>query len=166
MAKSALIESVKRLDLDATVTLLNARPSLVATRDPQGRNLLHVACCVSPAKLGVPGTAQTRFVKVLLDCGLDADIDAPIGRDACTGLFFAVARARNLPLVRLLLRRGARPELAPGGGLFAAGWWQDLAIMDSLIRAGASIDIVVGVTVNHQQWDARKRHSGLQSVKK
>jgi ankyrin repeat protein len=69
-----------------------------------------------------------------------------MGRDHCTPLFFAVARARNLALVKLLLARGAKVNAAPGGGLFAAGWWQDLKILDVLLDAGASIDVVVGVT--------------------
>lgn len=80
----------------------------------------------------------------LLDEGFE--IDLPMGRDKCTPLFFAVARARNLRLVALLLERGAKVNSAPGGGLFAAGWWQDLKILDVLLNAGAHIDIVVGVT--------------------
>jgi ankyrin repeat protein len=61
-------------------------------------------------------------------------------------LFFAVARARNTALVRFLVDHGAKPTSAPGGGLFAAGWWEDLPNLKLLIRAGAPVDVVVGVT--------------------
>jgi ankyrin repeat protein len=74
------------------------------------------------------------------------DIDLPVGRDACTPLFFAVARARNTALIRFLIEQGAKPTAAPGGGLFAAGWWEDLVNLKLLMRAGAPVDVVVGVT--------------------
>jgi ankyrin repeat protein len=119
-------------------------PSLRTVTDRQGRNLLHLACSVPPAKRGASETAQSRLVAFLLDDGFE--IGVPIGRDKCTPLFFAVARARNLRLVKLLLARGAIAKGAPGGGLFAAGWWQDLKILDVLLAAGAEIDVVAGVT--------------------
>jgi ankyrin repeat protein len=144
MSKTAIIEAVQSLDLETTKKILAAKPSLLPVTDRQGRNLLHVACSASPAKLGTTEAVQTRMVRFLLDRGFE--IDLPVGRDACTPLFFAVARARNPALIRLLLEKGARTERAPGGGLYAAGWWEDLANLDQLIKAGAHIDIVVGVT--------------------
>lgn len=143
MSKARIIESVQRLDLDTTKRLLDAKPSLLAATDRQGRNLLHLACCASCARLNVSEVVSARLVNFLLDRGLD--IESPVGRDACTALFFAV-RERNPTLVRLLIKRGAKPTAAPGGGLFAAGWWEDIENLDLLIRAGARVDIVVGVT--------------------
>jgi hypothetical protein len=93
-------------------------------------------------------------VNFLLDQG--CDIDAPVGRDKCTALFFAVARARNPVLVKRLLDRGAKVESAPGGGLFAAGWWDDTRNLDLLIRAGAPIDVEVGVTPFLASWCWKK----------
>ena len=61
-------------------------------------------------------------------------------------LVLRVARARKPRLVALLIKRGANVASAPGGGLFAAGWWEDLKILALLIRAGAAVDIVVGDT--------------------
>jgi ankyrin repeat protein len=90
------------------------------------------------------------MVNFLLDRGLD--IEAPIGRDKVTVLFAAVATGRNSTLVKLLLTRGANVRSAPGGGLFAAGWWDDVGNLDLLIRAGAEIDIVVGVTPFLAAW--------------
>jgi hypothetical protein len=144
MSKTRLIESVANLDLESTKKLLEAKPELLTVTDRQGRNLLHLACSASCAKLKVPEAASARMVNFLLDRGLD--IDLPVGRDACTALFFAVARARNPTLVKLLIQRGAKVNSAPGGGLFAAGWWEDTENLGILIRAGATVDIVVGVT--------------------
>ena len=144
MSKTAIIASIQSLDLGATKSILEARPSLLTVTDRRGFNLLHLACSASPSKLRVPAGAQTRLITFLLDRGFD--IDAPVGRDACTPLFFAVARARNPALVKLLLARGAKATAAPGGGLFAAGWWEDITNLKLLIDAGARIDIVVGVT--------------------
>jgi ankyrin repeat protein len=144
VSKTAIIAAVDRLDLTATRHLLRATPSLCSVTDRQGRNLLHLACSVPPVKRGTSGTAQCRMAGFLLDEGFE--IDLPMGRDKCTPLFFAVARARNLNLVKLLLERGAAVSAAPGGGLYAAGWWQDLKILDALLKAGAQIDVVVGVT--------------------
>ena len=144
MSKTRIIEAVKQLDLESTKKLVQAKPSLLTVTDRQGRNLLHLACSASCEKLKVPEALSARMVNFLLDQGLD--IESPVGRDKCTVLFFAVARARNLTLVKLLLKRGAKVNEAPGGGLFAAGWWEDLDILDVLIRAGAKIDIIVGDT--------------------
>ncbi len=115
MSKTRLIEAVKNLDLESTKNLLNTNPSLLATTDRQGLNLLHLACSVSCEKLKVPESTSARMVNFLLDRGLA--IDEPVGRDACTALFFAVARGRNPTLVKLLLKRGAKVTAAPGCGL-------------------------------------------------
>jgi ankyrin repeat protein len=102
---------------------------------------LHLTCSVSCEKLKLPQAASTRMVSFLLDRGLD--IDLAVGPDKCTALFFAVARARNPALVKLLFKCGTNVAAAPGGGLFAAGWWEDIQNLDLLIRAGAQIDVVV-----------------------
>jgi ankyrin repeat protein len=90
------------------------------------------------------------MANVLLDRGLQ--IDQPVGKDRCTALFCAVARARNTALIKLLIKRGAKPANAPGGGLFAAGWWDAPGHLKLLIRAGAPIDIVVGITPFLASW--------------
>lgn len=156
MSKAAIIAAARELDLEATKRLLMEKPDLitVADRKRENQNLLHLACAVLPEKLGKSQAAQTRYVRFLLDQGVD--IDTPVGRDACTPLFFAVARARNRLLVKELIARGASVSAAPGGGLFAAAWWNDVATLKLLIRAGAKIDVVVGVTPFLASWCWRK----------
>ena len=154
MSKARIIECVQNLHLESTKELLDARPSLLNVTDRQDRNLLHLACSVSCAKLKVSESASARMVNFLLDRGMD--IESPVGRDACTVLFFAVARGRNPTLVKLLIKRGAKATSAPGGGLYAAGWWEDIEILDLLIRAGARIDTVAGVTPFLACWCWRR----------
>jgi ankyrin repeat protein len=143
-SKTGLIDAVKGLDVDRVIQILDADPSLLQVIDDRGHNLLHLACAVKPAATRRSRETQVRLAGVLLDRGFD--IDEPYGRDKCTALFEAVARARNLELVKLLLGRGADIHAAPGGGLFAAGWWEDLDMLAVLIDAGADIENVHGVT--------------------
>ena len=89
MSKTRIIDAVKNLDLESTKKLLGTKPSLLTVTDRQGRNLLHLACSASCKKLKVPEAVSARMVNFLLDQGLD--IESPVGRDACTVLFFAVA---------------------------------------------------------------------------
>jgi ankyrin repeat protein len=145
-----MFEAVRNLDLEGTKALLEAKPALLTATERQGRTLLHLACAARCASLGVPEAESARMVNFLLDRGMD--IDVPIGRDNVTPLFAAVARGRNPTLVRLLLKRGAEVRSAPGGGLFAAAWWNDVENLELLIRAGAQIDIVVGVTPFLAAW--------------
>ncbi len=154
MSKTRILKAVQSLDLATTRKLLAADPALLSVIDRQGRNLLHLACSASGTKLDLPETAAPRLAGYLLERGID--LEAAVGRDACTALFFAVARARNPKLVQLLLERGADPKLAPGGGLFAAGWWQDIEILKLLLRGGAAIDLVVGVTPFLACWCWRR----------
>lgn len=148
-SKTGLIAAVKGLDVEAATAMLDAAPALLKTIDPRGRTLLHLAS-MPRASTAKAKAAQVRMAGLLLDRGLP--IDEPYGRDRCTPLFEAVARARNLDLVTCLLGRGADIHAAPGGGLFAAGWWQDLDILGVLLDAGADPEIVVGVTPFLANW--------------
>lgn len=152
MSKTRLLEAVQKLDLTTTKALLKTKPALLNVWNRQGRNILHLACGANVKKLGVPEIKAARLVDFLIDQGLEIEEPGLSGRDPCTPLFFAVAFGRNLTVVKLLIKRGARPERAPGGGLFAAGWWEDLKILDVLLHHGAKIDIIVGCTPFMACW--------------
>ena len=152
MSKTRIIEAVKNLDLESTKTLLQAKPSLLTVTDAKGRNLLHLACSASCEKLKVPESVSARIVNLLLDRGLD--VESPLLVDDCdtvNALWFAVARGRNRTLVKLFIKRGAKVN-----GLYAAGWWEDIDILDLLIRAGATIDVAGGDTPFLACWCWRK----------
>jgi ankyrin repeat protein len=154
MSKTRIVETVRHLDLETTRALLNANPALLTVTDRQGRNLLHLACSVYCPALNLPESAAARLVTFLLDRGMD--IETPMGHDKCTPLFFAVARGRNTTLIKLLLKRGASPARAPGGGLYAAGWFDDTTHLGLLLKAGAAIDVAVGITPFLACWIWKK----------
>jgi ankyrin repeat protein len=157
MSKTRIIEAVRNLDLESTKELLRAKPSLLTVTDRQGRNLLHLACSASCTKLNIPEAMSARIVTFLLDRGLDIESPMRAGPcGGCTALWFAVGRGRNSTLVKLLIKRGAKPTRAPGGALYAAGWYEDIDILDLLIRAEATIDVVVGITPFLACWCWRK----------
>ena len=143
MSKARILDAVQRLDVEAVRKLLDEKPALAEVRDRQDRNLLHLACCAQAPE-------SIRMGSFLLDRGFD--IEALSGRDRCTPLFFAVARGRNPKLAKLLIERGAKPANAPGGALYAAAWWNDTKSLDVLLKAGANIEVVVGVTPFFAAW--------------
>jgi hypothetical protein len=141
VSKTRVINAVKALDLREAKQLVAAKSELLRVWDDRGRNLLHIACSVDCEELDQPPSAAVKMAAWLLDSGLDIEQDGGAGRDLCKPIWFAVAKGRNAKLVRFLLDRGAQPT-----GLYAAGWWQDLDILNMLIDAGADKEIVVGVT--------------------
>lgn len=141
MSKTRLFEAVKGLDVADVKRILEAKPELLRVWNDQGRNLLHLACSVDCKKLGKPESAAAKMVTLLLDRGLDIEEEGGSGPDMCKPIWFATARGRNHTVVKLLLKRGAEPT-----GLYAAGWWEDIPILNTLIDAGADIEVVVGVT--------------------
>jgi ankyrin repeat protein len=156
MSKTRLIEAVKTLDLAETKKILDAKPELLRVWDDRGRNLLHLACSVEPEDVGKSEGAGVKMAAFLLEHGLDIEEEGGAGRDRCKPIWFATAKGRNAALVRFLLQKGAKPT-----GLYAAGWWQDLKILNMLIDAGANMEEVAGVTPflacwGWQRFDAAK----------
>jgi len=155
-----MIEAVKHLDVDAVRDLLAATPALLTVTDQRGFNLLHLTCCVPCEDLAIPESVSAKMATLLLDPphgrGLDVESQLPPDKDRCTALFFAVARGRNTTLIKLLLKRGAKVANAPGGGLFAAAWWDSPEHLDLLLRAGADIETKAAVTPFLAAWTWRK----------
>lgn len=141
MSKTRLIEAVKMLDLKETKRILEAKPELEKVWNDQGRNLLHLACSVDCDDIGRPKSAAVKMVTFLLDRGFDIEQDGGAGPDLCKPIWFATAKGRNASVVKLLLKRGAKSN-----GLYAAGWWEDIHILNLLIDGGAEVDVVVGDT--------------------
>ena len=151
MSKTRLIEAVKNLDLAETKKILAAKPELEKVSNDQGRNLLHIACSVDCEDIGKPKAAAVKMVTFLLDRGFDIEQEGGAGSDLCKPIWFATAKGRNKPLVKLLLDRGAKPT-----GLYAAGWWEDVDILNMLIDAGADREVVVGDTPFLACWGWKK----------
>jgi len=151
MSKTRLIEAVKTLDLKETKRILEAKPELLKVWNDQGRNLLHLACSADCKKLGKPESAGTRMVEYLLDSGLDIEEEGGAGPDLCTPIWFATAKGRNASVVKRLLKRGAKSN-----GLYAAGWWEDIHILNMLIDGGAEVDVAAGETPFLACWGWKK----------
>ena len=138
--------------------IFSLRSSLICSRvtDRRGFNLLHLACCVRCADLGIAESHSAKMVNLLLHSGLDVESTLPPEQDRCTALFFAVARGRNTTLIKLLFKRGAKAQNAPGGGLFAAAWHDDVSHLNLLVKAVEKVDVVVGVTPFLAAWMWKK----------
>jgi ankyrin repeat protein len=153
MSKTRLFQAVKSLDLDSTREILESQPGLLHVRDNKGWNLLHLACSADCRELKVPEARAVQMADYLLDRGIDIESTNVSDKvcDSMPVIWFAVCRGRNHTLVKHLIQRGAKPM-----GLYAAGWWQDLEILDTLIQAGAEIDVTGGFTPFLACWCWKK----------
>jgi uncharacterized protein len=137
MSKGRLFQSIKALDVEAVASLLEADPDLLRVVDERRRNPLHFLC-------GLPADPRTgarslALARRLLDAGLDVNAPAFVeGAFQATPLWYAISRGRNLPLARLLLKRGSTPENC----LWAAAFADNVEAIDLLVRSGARVDPV------------------------
>jgi hypothetical protein len=152
MSKTALIDAVQRLDLEAVRSILKKAPALREARSDKGWNLLQICCARATADDEAGADRQVRLAEWLVKDGFDPSVtvttkpgeDGEADPAVLSLVFLAVARARNNRLVRFLLKRGVKAE-----GLFAAAWWANWEILDDLVRHGADINVVVGTTPLH-----------------
>lgn len=135
MSRAQILAAVRNLDLSATRELLQSDAALAGVTDRSGRNLLHLACSASCKDVGVSESSSARIVGLLLESGLDVESTLVMDEYPCNSVWFAAARGRNPTLVRLLVKRGATPR-----GLFAAGWHDDVKMVNLLIGLGAAVD--------------------------
>src|SRR5262245_19115344 len=139
MRKTRLFNAIKSLDAEAVSALLDTHPELAKVKDERRRNALHFLC-------GLPASDKTSFqslalARLLLDRGFDVNEPAFVegeGAFKATPLWYALSRGRNLPLAKLLLKRGSTPEYC----LWTAGFHDDVEAIDLLVKAGARIDPV------------------------
>ncbi len=139
MSKTRLFGALKVLDVETVAALLDAHPELVRVKDERRRNPLHFLC-------GLPASDKTSprslaLARLLLDRGFDVNEPAFIesgGAFKATPLWYTLSRGRNLPLAKLLLKRGSSPEYC----LWTAGFHDDAEAIDLLVKAGARLDPV------------------------
>jgi len=139
-SKSALFNAAKRWDVKSLTALLSSAPDLIDAADPRGRKALHIACSV---KSGTPGTQEPngmRTVSLLLRLGADLHDYVPLeeGRFKATPIWYAVAHGDNLPLVKMLLRRGARADNC----LYAAVWNDNAELLRVILKTKPPINDV------------------------
>jgi hypothetical protein len=117
MSKTALVDALKKFDLERVRQILKAKPELKQLRPDNRLNLLQF-CCKRFTE-GNPAAAdrQLRLAKWLVSGGFDprAVYTTALGEDGeeepahVSLAWFAVAKAQNNRLARFFLQRGANP---------------------------------------------------------
>lgn len=160
MSKTALVDALKKFDLEPVRTILKGAPELKHFKDERGFNLLQMCCKRSTGGDRAAADRQLRLAKWLVGEGFDPLVmhtTAP-GEDGeedpaeISLVFFAVARAQNNKLARYFMDQGAKP-----GAFFAAAWWGNADILEDMVRHGADINEVVGATPLHMAVDVVQR---------
>ena len=139
MSKARLFNAIKSLAAEAVSALLDSHPELAKAKDERRRNALHFLC-------GLPASDKTSLrslalARLLLDHSFDVNEPAFVeggGAFKATPLWYSLSRGRNLPLAKLLLKRGCSPEYC----LWTAGFHDDVEAIDLLVKAGARLDPV------------------------
>jgi len=136
--KTGLFNAAKHWDADTLARVLSEAPRLIAATDPRGRNALHVACAVKPRAAGTLEPNGIRTVDTLLANGADLHGHVPLedGKFKATPVWYAVAHGDNLPLVRMLLKRGARVDNC----LYAVVWNDNADMLREILKTHPPID--------------------------
>ena len=139
-SKTAFFNAAKRWDVKAVTALLSSAPDLIDATDPRGRKALHIACSVKPGTAGTREPNGMRTVSVLFRRGADLHDYVPLeeGRFKATPVWYAVAHGDNLPLVKMLLKRGARADNC----LYAAVWNDNADVLREILKTKPSINDV------------------------
>jgi len=137
-SKTALFSAATAWDAPLVRRLLEAAPDLITATDRRGRTALHLACAVKPGKPGTREPNGIRTVMTLLECGAAVHGCVPLdnGTFKGTAAWYAVAHGDNLPLVRMLLKRGADVSNC----LFAAAWNDNAAMLRELLKTNPPLD--------------------------
>jgi len=152
-SKTALFKAAKTWDVKALETLLAEAPHLIDATDPRGRKAIHIACAVKP---GTPGTKEPngiRTVSALLrrPGDLHDHVGLEEGAFKATPVWWAVAHGDNLPLVKMLLKRGARADNC----LWAVVWNDNADVLREILKTKPPIDDVQGgepVIISAIRW--------------
>lgn len=141
MSKTALFDAAKRWDAAQVARLATDSPDLVKATDPRGRTALHLCAGRAVESANDPAKAAIATATALLEAGADLDAVQEIADDGeifpATPLWYAVARGKNLPLVKALLKAGANPDHC----LWAAAWANDAAMIKALLKAGSRTEL-------------------------
>lgn len=141
MSKTALFDAAKRWDASRVAQLASQSPDLVGATDPRGRTALHLCAARPLEQAGDAAAASIATATALLRAGAKLDAIHEIPDDGeifrATPLWYAVARGKNLPLVKALLQAGANPDHC----LWAAVWADDEPMILALLKAGSRTEL-------------------------
>jgi uncharacterized protein len=144
MSKTKLFALARAWNSAAVRDLLAQSPDLVDARDAKGRTALHL-CAGKP--LGAEeGAARACLAtaRALLKAGAELDAVHEIPDDGeifpATPLWYALAKGRNGPLAKFLLKEGASPDHC----LWTVIWFNEPEWIRRLLAAGAKTEIRAG----------------------
>jgi uncharacterized protein len=137
-SKTALFSAAKRWDVKTLTSLLASAPDLIDGVDPRGRKALHLASSVKPGTRDTQEPNGMRTVSALLRHGADLNDHVPLeeGRFKATPIWYAIAHGDNLPLVKMLLKRGARADNC----LYAAVWNDNADVLREILKTDPPIN--------------------------
>jgi hypothetical protein len=140
MSKTRMIELVKNFHTEKVSAGFRENPALIKLRDERGRNWLHLCASVDVSqKHQLNPQDSVRVAGTLLGLGIGVNEPAfTEGQWHATPLWYAIARGRNLPLAKFLLKSGSSPAHC----LWAASFEEDLGMLKVLIDAGAPLEAV------------------------
>ena len=137
MSKTALFKAAQSWDARTVEELLARSPELLTARDARGRAALHICAGTPTTAHAARVPASLATARALLRAGADINAvhEIPDGREVfpATPLWYALARGRNVPLARFLLRTGADPDNC----LWTVIWSKEPELLRLLLRAGA-----------------------------
>jgi ankyrin repeat protein len=138
-SKTALFAAARCWDVKTLTALLASAPDLIDAADPRGRKPLHIACSVKPGTPGIQEPNGMRTVAALLQRGdLHDFVPLEEGRFKATPIWYAVAHGDNLPLVKMLLKRGARADNC----LYAAVWNDNAGVLRAILKTKPPVNDV------------------------
>ena len=160
MSKTALLDALHRMDVNAVQAILRAKPDLREFHDEKGYNLLQICCKRLTKNDRALADRQVKMAKALVAAGFDPRMEYTTqpGDDGeeepskVSLAWFAVAKAQNSALARYMLDQGARPD-----ALYAAAWWGNADIIPDLVQHGANLNASVGATPLHMAVDVFTR---------
>jgi hypothetical protein len=137
-SKTALFAAAKRWDAKSLAALLSAAPQLIDAIDRHGRKAVHIACSVKPGTRGTLERNGLRTMSLLFrrGAGLQDYVGLEAGSFKATPVWWAVAHGDNLPLVKMLLKRGARADNC----LYAAVWNDNAEVLRAILKTKPPIN--------------------------
>jgi uncharacterized protein len=128
---------VRSMDSSGVARALKENAELLTYRDPKGRNWLHLCCGVDVKGDQRRAADSIKTAEALIRSGLSINEEAfREGKWKATPLWYAIARGRNLPLAKYLLKRGSNPNYC----LWAAAFNRDIPAIRLLVRHGADVN--------------------------
>lgn len=141
LSEARFLEAARRWDAATVTQALRSERGLAFVTDRTGRTALHLCAASNADKASRPVSASVATARALLAAGVPIDavheIDDAGDRFPARALWHAIARGKNRPLTRFLLKEGASPDYC----YWAVVWNDDVALARLLHGHGADLNL-------------------------